>query len=109
MINLLEETKEELADCHKTPKDVLWVGTRDGTEAITWEEFEKLADFEYDNSRNSDSGIRFDLVVAGKGWWLQREEYPYRCLWVYHLPKLLRLYKKHKKLKELREAGIKRY
>ena len=108
MVNLLEETKEKLADCHKTPKDVLWVGTRDGTEAITWEEFEKLADFEYDNGCSSDSKIRFDLVVAGKGWWLQREVYPYCCLWVDYRPKLLRLHKEHKKLKELREAGIKR-
>ena len=109
MENLLEETKEKLADCHKTPKDVLWVGTSDGSEAITWEEFEKLANFEYDNGRSHDLEIRSDLVVVGKGWWLQREEWPYRCLWVYHLPKLLRLHKEHKKLKELKEADIKRF
>ena len=41
MENLLEETKEKLAICHKAPKDVLWIGTDDGSESITWEEFGK--------------------------------------------------------------------
>ena len=99
MENLLEETKDELAGCHKTPKDVLWVGTSDGSEAITWEEFEKLADFEYDDGYGLNE-IRLDLVVVGKGWWLERYEYDGSEWWVYKKqPKLLKL---HKELKELR-------
>ena len=74
MENLLEETKDELAGCHKTPKDVLWVGTSDGSKAITWEEFEKIAAFDYDEGYG-EIEIRPDLVVVGKGWWLERHEY----------------------------------
>jgi hypothetical protein len=101
MENLLEETKEKLADCHKTPKDVLWVGSSDGSEAITWEEFEKLADFEYDDGYGLNE-IRLDLVVVGKGWWLERYEYDGSEWWVYkEQPKLL---KNHKELNKLREV-----
>ena len=101
MENLLEETKEKLAVCHKTPKDVLWVGSSDGSEAITWEEFEKLADFEYDDGYGLNK-IRLDLVVVGKGWWLERDEYDGSEWWVYkEQPKLL---KNHKELNKLREV-----
>lgn len=102
MENLLEETKANLEAHHKSPKDVLWVGTSDGSEATTWEEFEKIADFEYDN----DYGIieiRRDLVVIGKekNWWLERYEYDGSGWWVYReQPKLL---KNHKELNKLSE------
>ena len=100
MENLLEETKEKLAVCHKTPKDVLWIGTSDGSEAITWEEFEKLADFDYDDGYGA-AEIRMDLVVVGKDWWLERYEYDGSEWWEYKKqPKLL---ENHKKLKELGE------
>ena len=99
MENLLEETKEKLEVCHKSPKDVLWVGTSDGSEATTWEEFEKMADFEYDEGIGSYE-IRLDLVVVGKGWWLERYEYDGSGWWAYkECPKILKL---HKELKELR-------
>ena len=101
MENLLEETKEKLAVCHKMPKDVLWVGSSDGSEAITWEEFEKLADFDYDDGYGWIE-IRLDLVVVGKGWWLERYEYDGSEWWVYkEQPKLL---KNHKELNKLREV-----
>ena len=101
MENLLEETKEKLAVCHKTPKDVLWVGSSDGSEAITWEEFEKMADFDHDAGYGA-AEIRMDLVVVGKDWWLERYEYDGSEWWVYKKqPKLL---KNHKVLNKLREV-----
>ena len=97
--NLLEETKEKLADCHKTPKDVLWIGTSDGSEAITWEEFEQIANFDYDSGYGT-AEIRLDLVVVGRDWWLERYEYDGAEWWVYkEQPKLL---ENHKKLSMLR-------
>ena len=101
MENLLEETKEKLAVCHKTPKDVLWVGTSDGSEAITWEEFAKIADFDYDDGYGLNE-IRLDLVVVGKDWWLERYEYDGSEWWVYkEHPKLLKNHKELNKLKEV--------
>ena len=88
MENLLEETKEKLAVCHKTPKDVLWIGTKDGSEAITWKEFAKIAAFEYGDMYGFTK-IRSDLVVVGKGWWLERYEYDGEEWWEYkERPKL---------------------
>jgi len=82
MENLLEETKNKLVIHHNTPKDVLWVGTAKGTEAITWEEFEKMADFDYDTGYGAVE-IRPDLVVVGKDWWLERHEYDGEEWWEY--------------------------
>ena len=101
MENLLEETKEKLASCNKTPKDVLWVGTSDGSEATTWEEFEKLANFEYDDGYGA-AKIRLNLVVVGKNWWLERCEYDGSEWWVYkEQPKLQNLFKELKELSEV--------
>lgn len=45
--------------------------------------------------------IRTDLVVVGKGWWLERYKYNYSEWWVYKAqPKLL---KNHKELDKLSE------
>ena len=82
MENLLEETKNKLTVCRKAPKDVLWIGTDDGSESITWEEFEKMADFDYDDGYG-EIDIRPDLVVVGKGWWLERHEYDGSEWWEY--------------------------
>ena len=69
MTNLLKETLEVLEKYGKSPKDVRWVGSRDGRYAITWEEFEKIADIEYDNSFGAQE-VAMDLVVVGDDWWL---------------------------------------
>ena len=94
MENLLEETKNKLTVCRKAPKDVLWVGTDDGSESITWEEFAKIADFEYDDGYGAVE-IRLDLVLVGKDWWLKRYEYDGDECWEYkEQPKLQENHKK---------------
>ena len=99
MINLLEETKENLRARSKTPNDVLWVGTKDGTEAITWEEFAKLADFDYDDGYGGIE-IRLDLAVVGKDWWLERHEYDGSEWWEYkEQPKLQENHKELARIK----------
>ena len=92
--NLLEETKADLSDNHKTPKDVLWIGTADGSKAIIWEAFEEMANFDYDSGYGK-AEIRLDLVVVGKDWWLERYEYDGAEWWVYkEQPKLLENHEK---------------
>jgi len=74
MVNLLEETLEKLKECGFRESDVSWVGSKDGEYAISWEEFKKIADIEYDNGYGTPE-IAIDLVVVGKDWWLERHEY----------------------------------
>lgn len=72
MSNLLKETLEMLEWKGKTPADVLWVGSSDGVYAITWSEFEQLANIEYDFNYIYSQKIAKDLVIVGNNWWLTR-------------------------------------
>ena len=101
--NLLKETKKKLSIHNKTPKDVLWIGTKDGSEAMNWGEFVKIADFEYDNGYG-EAWIYLNLVVVGKGWWLERFEYDGSEWWEYKEPP--KLLKNHKKLSYLTVVSL---
>ena len=74
MSNLLQETLECLQENGKSPKDVLWVGSSNGEYAISWGNFSKIADFEYDDGYGGQE-IVSDLVIVGDTWWLERGEY----------------------------------
>lgn len=74
MKNLLEETTQELSSQQKAPDDVIWVGSRNGEYAMSWEEFAGIANVEYDDGFGSQK-ISSDLVVVGDNWWLERYEY----------------------------------
>lgn len=85
MINLLKETKEMLNKNNKLEKDVLWVGNEESS--ISWQEFVKISDIEYDNGLGSQN-VASDLLVVGKEWWLERHEYDGSEWWEYkELPK----------------------
>lgn len=73
-MNFLAETIKELAGQNLSPNDVRWVGTRDGLFVVTWEEFSKFADVEYDDGFGGEE-IPLELVVVGDDWWLERHEY----------------------------------
>lgn len=99
IVNLLEETLEKLSENYKSPKDVIWVGKANGSEASTFEEFSKMANFEYDSGFGSEE-IRSDLVIVGNDWWLARREYDGSEWWEYL--KLPVLSKDHEKLIRIR-------
>lgn len=81
-MNLLEETKNDIELEGHTVDDVIWVGSKDGTLAITWAQFEQLANFEYDDGFGSEE-IAKDLVVVGDNWWLERHDYDGSEWWEY--------------------------
>ena len=92
MTNLLAETEQELRALHKSPTDVAWVGSRDGTVAGTWERFVALTyDLEY-NAGYGSQEIAHDLVVVfADGSWLERHEYDGSEHWAYKTRPLLQL------------------
>lgn len=74
VINLLQETIERLERNGKSPADVEWVGIKDAT-YYSWADFKKQAKhISYDNGFGR-AEIAADLVVVGKDFWLEREEY----------------------------------
>ena len=71
-MNLLRETIGKLINNKKKEKDVLWVGSKDNY--ITWNEFKKIADIEYDAGYGGQE-VATDLLIVGKDFWLERQEY----------------------------------
>lgn len=83
-MNLLEETIDILKEQGITKDKVLWIGSSDGKLAISWNQFAELAkDIEYDEGFGGQE-IANDLVVVGKGWWLDRFEYDGSERWEYN-------------------------
>ena len=74
MRNLLVETIGTLKCYEKTPTDVLWVGNGCGKYVISWNDFEAIANEEYDPGYGAQE-VASDLVVVGADWWLSRWEY----------------------------------
>lgn len=83
MINLLDETRVALRYESLMPEDVNWIGSSNGKYAITWEDFEKIADFKYDNGYGGQE-IASDLVIVGHDWWFSRHEYDGSEGWEFH-------------------------
>ena len=80
-MNLLKETIEKLRKHNKEPKDVLYCGTPDFG-YFTWEDFEKVADIEYDEGFGGQR-VAEDLIIVGNGFWLERHEYDGSEWWEY--------------------------
>lgn len=71
--NFLQETLQFLYDNNKTAADVIWIGNSE-TKIIHWDDFVKIADFEYYSGFGGNE-INLDVIVSGKDWWLERHEY----------------------------------
>ena len=80
-MNLLNETIEILKDNGKTEQDVLWVGNEEKY-SISWEEFSKIANKEYDEGYGSEEVCK-DVLVVGKNFWLERHQYDGLEWWEY--------------------------
>lgn len=80
MSNLLKETIQMLNSSGKTTKDVKWVGSI--FVKTTWENFENIANKEYDSGFGGEQ-VNLDLMIVGDDWWLERHEYDGSEWWEY--------------------------
>ena len=80
MINLLDETKDILADNYKTINDIKWIGNNKFY--FDANEFLKIANVEYDDGYGAPE-VAQDLLVVGDNWWLERHEYDGLEWWEY--------------------------
>jgi hypothetical protein len=71
--NLLEDSLEALTQFNKTTADIVWVGTRDSR--CSWSEFEIIAKQFCFYSGFGGQEVNGELVIVGKDWWMEREEY----------------------------------
>ena len=72
VVNFLKETLDKMEENGVSPDDVLYVFNSFGY--CSWEEFEKLANFDYNNGYGLIA-IDLNLIVRGSDWWLERGEY----------------------------------
>jgi hypothetical protein len=86
MTNLLSETRDSIEQSGHSPEDITFGGSADAVYRMTWAEFEKLADVEYDSGYGS-AEVATDLVIRfsdGKSMW--RHEYDGSEGWDYDAP-----------------------
>jgi len=62
MRNLLNETLSAIRDSDHAVEDVKFIGSNDGKYRCTWEEFQEIADFEYDSGFGAQK-VAADLVI----------------------------------------------
>lgn len=80
MTNLLNETKEQLSHYGKNLKDIVWVGSEENY--FTVEEFINVANTDYDSGYGAQEVAR-NLIIVGKDFWLERQEYAGSEAWSY--------------------------
>lgn len=81
MTNFLEETKEEINKSQQLIQDIIFIGSVETGHSCTWQEFKKLADFDYSSCFGAHY-IPIDLCIvfkdksklirseyAGSEWW----------------------------------------
>ncbi|MFC7443469.1 hypothetical protein [Laceyella putida] len=74
MKTLYAETMECLDRNHRTPEDVLWVGTDEWS--VTWESFAMMAKLIYvQREYRGGPYVTTKLVIRGKDFVMKREEY----------------------------------
>ena len=68
IVNFLKDTLNKMEENGVSPDDVLYVFNSFGY--CSWEEFEKLANFDYNNGYGLVA-IDLNLIVRGSDWWLE--------------------------------------
>ena len=99
-MNLLTETKEAIKDSGHTADDIIFIGSEKTGHSCTWPEFEKLADYEYDNGYGGQE-IASDLkIVFNDGSSMWRCEYDGSEWWEHVTP-----FKMPSELKPIHKLG----
>jgi len=80
-MNLLQETLEILSEHGKSGEDIIWCGNEE-VGYFSWEDFEKLANKNYDQGFGAPEVV-IDLLVVGQDFWLERHEYDGSEWWEY--------------------------
>lgn len=88
--NFLEETEIAIKDSGHNTDDVMFIGTADGDYRINWNEFVKIANFEYDSGYGC-AEIPTDLIVYFKdNTYMFRWEYDGSEWWEYLVRKIFK-------------------
>lgn len=86
MTNLLEETMKDIESSGHTVADIVFIGSKNGEYRCSWEQFQALANVEYDAGYGA-AQVALDLIIVfcdGQKMW--RAEYDGSEWWEYSTP-----------------------
>ncbi|EMI5828493.1 TPA: hypothetical protein ACH1LG_004738 [Salmonella enterica] len=86
MTNFLKETEEAIADSGHVPEDIIFIGSRTTGHSCTWDEFQTIADFEYDSGYGGQEVVSDIEIVFNDGQSMHRGEYDGSEWWEYSCP-----------------------
>lgn len=86
MRNLLQETKESLAQSGHAPEDIIFIGSEKSGHECTWAEFQVLANVEYDDGYGGQEVAGDLVIVFSDGQKMWRGEYDGSEWWEYSTP-----------------------
>ena len=85
-MNLLKETQAAIKSSGHRPKDIIFIGSEETGHQCTWEEFQVLADQEYDAGYGAQEVARDLVIVFSDGSKMWRHEYDGSENWEYSKP-----------------------
>lgn len=86
MSNLLKDTKSAIKDSGHKPTDIIFIGSEDTGHQCTWDEFERIANVEYDAGFGAAEVASDLLIVFKDGQTMYRGEYDGSEWWEYSKP-----------------------
>lgn len=98
-MNLLQETIEFISKSDRKPSEIVFIGSKYSGYSCTWEEFETLANRDYDNASGGQE-VACDLIILfNEGALMWRARYCGEERWEYTAP--LKVPTKTKPIKSL--------
>ena len=85
-MNFLEETRKDIEKSGHCIADIVFIGSEKTGHECSWEEFESLADREYDNGRGAPQVAMDLIIVFSDGKTMTRGNYTGREWWKYCRP-----------------------
>lgn len=85
-MNLLQETKTDIADSGHEPQDIIFIGSESSGRSCTWDEFQILANHEYDSGFGAQEVAADLVIVFADGQKMWRNEYDGSECWAFSKP-----------------------
>lgn len=86
MRNLLSETISDIQDSGHSIEEIIFIGSEKSGYSCTWEEYERLADQNYDSGFGAPQVASDLIIVFSDGSKMWRHDYDGSEWWVYSTP-----------------------
>lgn len=85
-INFLTETKDFVTMTMHSGLDITFIGSKDGEYGCTWQEFESLANFDYEPGYGRQQVAKDLVILFSDKTFMSRSEHAGKESWVFNTP-----------------------